>query len=297
MLPSHSSPHYSTPVACPAPSTIPSPFKSSGLFDSTRAPKLSSLDPCPDDVEDQLEDSSTTPIIDIQHAIKYLLKAGGIIPSPARAFDPAAATNPSASATRFGRSEREHFALSLDKIDPRIRAKLDQPFGKDNLTQCFYAEPAFQHTFVLLLKTGFLSNSDWATLVAADPATLLFSQLFDQYAAVDFSPLQGYPQHWKSKTEVNQSRVAMTSAALLYFNGSVADVVRWVGGPHVAAHRTSADILTHLVTCGAPPDLLTDLSRIFNSGIPAVYNISATEANFQAYHNYGNHSSGVVVWL
>jgi len=45
------------------------------------------------------------------------------------------------------------------------------------------------------------------------------------------------------------------------------------------------------LTCGAPPDLLTDLSRIFNSGIPAVCNISATEANFQAYYDYGNHST------
>jgi len=116
MLPSHSFPRYSTPIACTAPSIIPSPFKASGLFDSTRAPELSSLDPFPDDVEDQLEDSSTTPIIDIQHAIKYPLKAGSIIPSPARAFDPAAATNPSASANRFGRSKREHFAPPLTKL-------------------------------------------------------------------------------------------------------------------------------------------------------------------------------------
>jgi len=186
MPPSHSCPLSSPPAACPAPSIIPSPFDSSGLFDSTRVPALSSLDPVPDDVDVLLEDSSTTPIIDIQHKIKYPLKASGILPSPARAFDPAESTNPSASATRFGRSKRERFALSLDKLDPRIRAKLDQPFGKDNLTQCFYAEPAFWHTFVLLLKSGFLSNSNWAGLVAADPTALSFSQLFDLHAPVDF---------------------------------------------------------------------------------------------------------------
>jgi len=148
----------------------------------------------PDDADDVVEDAATTPIVDIQHAIKCPLKAVGVIPSPARAFDLAAAT----SASRF--------ALSLDKLDPHIRAKLDQPFGKDNLTQCFYAEPAFRHTFVLLLKSDFLSNSDWAALIAADPVALLFSQLFDQCDPVDFSNLRGYPQHWKSETEVNQSR-------------------------------------------------------------------------------------------
>jgi len=83
-------------------------------------PKLSSLDPVPENAEDLLEDSSTTTLIDIQHAIKHRLKAGGILPSPVRAFDPAKATNPSASATRFGRSKRERFPLSLDKLDPRI---------------------------------------------------------------------------------------------------------------------------------------------------------------------------------
>jgi len=218
MLPSTSFPLSCPPAVCPAPHVVPSPFDASGLFNSTRVPELSSLDPVPDDEDDLLEDSSTTPIIDIQHAIKYPLKAIGILPLPARAFDPAESTNPKALATRFGRSERERFALSLDKLDPRIRAKLDQPFGKDNLTQCFYAEPAFRHTFVLLLKSGFLSNPDWTALVAADPAALSFSQLFDLYAPVDFSPLRGYPQNWQSETEVNQSRVAMTSAALLHFN-------------------------------------------------------------------------------
>jgi len=80
----------------------------------------------------------------------------------------------------------------------------------------------------------------------------------------------------------------MTSAALLHFNGLVADVVRWVGGPHVGAHRNPADILTHLVKCEAPQDLLHDLSRIFAYGIPTVCNVAATEDNFQAFYEYGN---------
>jgi len=36
---------------------------------------------------------------------------------------------------------------------------------------------------------------------------------------------------------------------------------------------------------------MNDLTRIFNSGIPAVCNVAATEENFQAFYEYGNHST------
>ena len=48
----------------------------------------------------------------------------------------------------FNTAAREAFALSLDAVDPRIRAKLDQPFGKDNLNQCFSAEPRLRHVLL-----------------------------------------------------------------------------------------------------------------------------------------------------
>ena len=83
----------------------------------------------------------------------------------------------------------------------------------------------------------------------------------------------------------------MVTAALLHFNGSAADMVRWIGGPHVAAHRDHATILHRVRQSGADPTLLRTLERIFYCGIPAHCNVEASKENFQAFYSYGNHKT------
>ena len=193
----------------------------------------------------------------------------------------------------FTRESQRQFRLELAARDPRILAKLDQPFGKDNLTQCFRSEASLRHVLLPLWKSGFLyqdTNSWQAFSQAYYPVALLHS-LLEEYGDVDFSSLQGFPAGWEAETEVNRDRAAMVSAALLHFNGSAADLVRWIGGPHVGAHRDHSTILNSLTAAGLPPDLVATLSRIFHSGIPAYCNADATEANFAAFYHYGNHAS------
>ena len=193
----------------------------------------------------------------------------------------------------FNSAAREAFALSLDKVDPRIRAKLDQPFGKDNLNQCFYAEPRLRHVLLPLWKSGFLYSCDfdWANLSRAYPPCAVLLALLAEFGDVDFNPLKGFPLNWESENKVNLDRVSMATAALLFFNGCVADTVRWIGGPHVAAHRNHPVTLRHLRTAGLPTPLVDEMERIFVSGIPRRCNASSTEANFQAYLAYGNHAT------
>ena len=183
--------------------------------------------------------------------------------------------------------------MSLDAVDPRIRAKLDQPFGKDNLNQCFSAEPRLRHVLLPLWKSGFLYQcmDEWANLRLAYPPCATLFDLLDEFGEVDFNPLQGFPRNWESESEVNQTRVSMATAALMFFNGCVADTVRWIGGPHVAAHRDHPAILRLLRNAGLPPTLVNEMERIFVSGIPRRCNASSTEANFQAYLAYGNHAT------
>jgi hypothetical protein len=64
----------------------------------------------------------------------------------------------------FSKRAQEKFLLKLDEIDDRIRVKLDQPFGKDNLNQCFCSEARLRHVLLPLWKSGFLhdgTNSWW----------------------------------------------------------------------------------------------------------------------------------------
>ena len=91
--------------------------------------------------------------------------------------------------------------------------------------------------------------------------------------------------------EINTDRVAATTTAFLHFNGSVADVVRWIGGPHVAEQRDHPTTMERLNMAGVDERVRRDLRRIFYDGIPALCQASATEENFLAYYRYGNHST------
>jgi hypothetical protein len=53
--------------------------------------------------------------------------------------------------------EKDAFEATLPSA---VQAQLNQPFGKDNLDQCFYSQKTGDMTLLLLYKSGFLSNSD-----------------------------------------------------------------------------------------------------------------------------------------
>jgi hypothetical protein len=83
----------------------------------------------------------------------------------------------------------------------------------------------------------------------------------------------------------------MATAALLHFNGSVADLVHWIGGPHVGAHRDHLTTLRNLEAAGVDPSVVADLRRIFLDGIPGNCRAVSGKDNFTAYYRYGNHST------
>jgi len=58
----------------------------------------------------------------------------------------------------FTQAAQHCFRIDLDAIDPRIRAKIDQPFGKENLLQSFISEAALCHVLLPLWKSGFLAG-------------------------------------------------------------------------------------------------------------------------------------------
>ena len=195
----------------------------------------------------------------------------------------------------FDRAAQRQFLHELDLKDDRIRAKVNQPFGKDNLTQFFLSsQPALRHVLLPLWKSGYLFDcrqSSWPALcVAYHPANTL-RLLLSEYDQVDFNPLRGYSPTWDQETEVSNPRVAMTTAALLHFNGSTADTVRWVGGPHVAHHRDHHAILRRLKDSALCAPTYEHIKRILLQGIPGRCQVFGTEDNFQAYYSYGNHAS------
>ena len=216
----------------------------------------------------------------------YPLRSAVALPDPV-------STRPPTVREAFTQAAQRKFKHTLDVLDPRIRAKLEQPFGKDNLTQCFRSEASLRHVLLPLWKSGFLAGDteSWDNFGDAYYPVRVLGDLLDDYGDIDFSSLPGFPKDWEAEHTVNTDRMAQVSAALLHFNGSVADLVRWIGGPHVGAHRDHPSILRALEEAGLPPSLVQTLDRIFSNGIPNYCNADSTEANFQAFYNYGNHST------
>ena len=115
--------------------------------------------------------------------------------------------------------------------------------------------------------------------------------LLTLYGDVDFNALRGYPNAWNEETDVNTNRVDMASTALIHFNGSAADLVRWIGGPHVGQHRNVPAILTRLRVAGVPQPTYDHMQRILCQGLPAKVQAFSSERNFQAFRQYGNHTT------
>ena len=100
--------------------------------------------------------------------------------SPSPLFAPVIEELPTLNAA-LSASALDNFAHSLDKHDPRIRAKLDQPFGKDTLERFLVTEPTLRHVLLPLWKSGFLyaANPSWQALSQAyPPARTLLAPLF-----------------------------------------------------------------------------------------------------------------------
>ena len=193
----------------------------------------------------------------------------------------------------FNKQAQQRFRDLLGEKHPGVAARLEQPFGKDNLKQTFTSEAALRHVLLPLWKRGYLdvNGADWNNLCTAYRPARALRELWSDYGDTEFYGIRGYNPDWETETTVNQERVAMATAALMHFDGNVADLVRWIGGPHVGEHLDHAVILERLNVAEVDEDVINHLHRIFFNGIPAECNVSSTEENFAAYYRYGNHST------
>jgi hypothetical protein len=197
-------------------------------------------------------------------------------------------TLPRNAGNHTSKAERECFISTI--LDPRVREKINMEYGKENLTQCFKAQACLRLVLLPLVRSKFLTETDWHNMEKASAAATVLSNLIAEYRNTDFQPLRGFYTPANGSTSIDRHRVWMATAALLSFDGDMAALVRWIGGTHVGAHRNTTKILQYLKG-KIHNDTHTQLSRIFLNGVPQYCNAESTEQNFQAYLQYGNHSS------
>jgi hypothetical protein len=188
------------------------------------------------------------------------------------------------------RKEREAFVQS--KLSPRVQALLNQPFGKENLTQCFKSAAALRLALLPLLRSEFMSLQEWDALRIAYPIAGLLLDLVRDHEDVDFRPIRGlcHRNPDMDNKPIDDTWVQMATAAILHFDGDMAALVRWMGGTHVGAHRDTQKIL-NTINGIVDDGTFGHVRRLYTQGAPAFCNAESSEANFQAYLKYGNHSS------
>jgi len=189
----------------------------------------------------------------------------------------------------YSRAERDNFART--KLSDSTLAFLNCPFGKDSNNACFLSEAVLRHCLLLVYKSGFIARKDpsWTNFREVYHPVDAMLRLWDDYGDVDFNGLRGYPET-DLETDMNKERLAMATAALMHFNGNLAALVRWVGGPHIAEHRDAPAILSKWKSV-LRPHTFAELSRVYLQGAPKCINAEDTEANLMDYKRYGNHST------
>ena len=107
----------------------------------------------------------------------------------------------------------------LSRLPTSVNLQLTTPCGKDNLNQCFKTPAAFRHMLLHVLPAEFLTTNDHVNLYHANTTTYNLYRLHEEYADVDFRPLQdndGFDEKWKDRTEFDHRRKEMLTASALH---------------------------------------------------------------------------------
>lgn len=186
------------------------------------------------------------------------------------------------------RTQREDWAK--DNLPDRVQLLLEQPFGKDNINQSFTSDLRFRHVLIFLYRSGYLSRRVRSHLEKACWLAKNLAKIIRQYKPTNFQPLRVQSPNWEQESELSTERKELTTACFLHYNFDTASVVRYIGGPHVGAHRDTEGILT-ILKGAIEEEVWNDLARLFRNGAPAICNAHSTEENFLAFYRYGNHAS------
>ena len=183
---------------------------------------------------------------------------------------------------------QEEFSLSLPAP---VQAALNDTQGK-SLPISFTGELRFRHVIPHLVSTRFLDPTTLATLEQASALVRLYRTISAEYSNVDPTTARGYSAYSnaKSETDLNHHRIRASSAALLRLGCNIEKLVRYLGGPHLGAHRNVPAIMKRLRP-SCDPHHLAELHRVFTTGAPKCLNATNTEANLLKYYRYGNHST------
>jgi hypothetical protein len=195
----------------------------------------------------------------------------------------------STNGARLTRAQRDQWAR--DNFPSRVQVALNTPFGKDSLSHLFAAAVQLRHVLLSVIKLAYLSVWAHRNLMRASLLARRLHWLCQRYGGLDFRALRVVVPANLSTPDLVARLQGLVTACFLHYNFDSPTVVRYIGGQHTVAHQDVLAILRELRRANVDADLLADLERVFTVGCPAVCNAEATERNFHAFMEYGNHKT------
>jgi hypothetical protein len=76
-------------------------------------------------------------------------------------------------------------------------------YGKGNLTQCFKAQACLRLLLLPLMRSKFVTETDWQNMEKASAAASVLSKLIVEYHNIYFQPLRGFYTPADGSTSIN----------------------------------------------------------------------------------------------
>ncbi|CAJ1937386.1 unnamed protein product [Cylindrotheca closterium] len=179
--------------------------------------------------------------------------------------------------------DREAWATT--KLPSPVFLAVNSPHGKGSVDRWLSTEHKSEHTWIFLLKSCYLSQTDLATLFQMCPSIHLLSLLINKHRFVLQQPI---PPNLTPSVAIHRwSR--MFTACLLHYDLSIPTAVRFVGNIHTGAHRDWPTLEPILREANIDPLLITQPKRIFLDGAPNYVNAESTDENLCTFIAYGDH--------
>ena len=197
------------------------------------------------------------------------------------------------SVSQLSSSLLHNFNSSYSKLYgtfPSISSLASRGFGKPSRLPSFSSEATFDHTLILLLKSGFLNDDDVCVLAKVHPLYKHLIKTLVRALRSDFRPIHNLISKCADQEDIPRISIQRFLAAALYYNLHLASVIRFASGNYTATFR-DPDLILKEIRGIAPDEICSNVDKLLRVGAPHHMTGHSTRSNFQTFKSYGNHSS------
>ena len=163
-------------------------------------------------------------------------------------------------------------------------------FGRPSPNHSFTSDVVFDHIFIFIIKSQFISTKDVTPLLRAHP---LYQHLYTINTTLqnfDFRPLSKYNTNFQSQTSISSTRTRQFMAAILHYNFHVGSVIRYCGNNYTNEHINVKQLLQKIKNI-VPSRILEYVQQRLTIGAPSLIKGHNPRTNFLQYYAYGNHTT------